>query len=262
GPRERIALFVEMALASAATVDVVRDEATAPGAVARFLRDHNLAPALRRGGDARLARLPWGETALTVAEGRSFGDDPVGLSAAFGAVAETGTLLLTSGPDNPTSLNFLPDTHVVVLDAADVGATYEELWGRARARYGAGVLPRVVNWITGPSRSADIEQILLMGAHGPRRLHVVLIDPDHAADEADADVATPAGSTPAGPQGGSTLAVAPSADGGGGGDQPSTPPSPAKPSETPDEKQEEDERLDEELDDSFPASDPPSQTQP
>ncbi|WP_309299074.1 LutC/YkgG family protein [Methylopila jiangsuensis] len=256
GPRERIALFVEMALASAATVDVVRDEADAPAAVAAYLRAHNLAPEVRRGGDPRLARLPWATTALTLKEGRTYGDDPVGLSAAFGGVAETGTLLLASGPDNPTSLNFLPDNHVVVLDAADVGATYEELWARLRARYGAGVMPRVANWITGPSRSADIEQILLMGAHGPRRLHIVLIDPEHAAAKADGDAAVPAGSTPAGPVGGSTLAVAPS-----GGDDEERAPEPPPPS-APSEKQEEDEKLDEELDESFPASDPPSQTQP
>lgn len=256
-PRDRIALFVEMALASAATVDVVRHEAGVPAAVAAYLRAHNLPSEARRGGDPRLARLPWSETALTLKEGRTYGDDPVGLSAAFGGVAETGTLLLVSGPDNPTSLNFLPDNHVVVLDAADVGATYEELWARLRARYGQGAMPRVANWITGPSRSADIEQILLMGAHGPRRLHIVLIDPEHAAEDADGSEAVPAGSTPAGPVGGSTLAVAPSS---GGGEEEKAP-EPSPPS-TPSEKQEEDEKLDEELDESFPASDPPSQTQP
>ena len=97
------------------------------------------------------------------------------VSHAFAAVAETGTLVLTSGPDNPTTLNFLPDNHIVVLDAADLAGDFETVLARLREKFGAGVLPRVVNMITGPSRSADIEQTLILGAHGPRRLHVIAV---------------------------------------------------------------------------------------
>ena len=84
---------------------------------------------------------------------------------------------MASGADNPTTLNFLPDNHIIVLDAADLETAMESVWPRLRARYGDGELPRVVNLITGPSRSADIEQTLLLGAHGPRRLHIVVIAP-------------------------------------------------------------------------------------
>ena len=91
-------------------------------------------------------------------------------------VAETGTLVLTSGPDNPTTLNFLPDTHIVVVDAKDIAGDYETVWhARCARHYGEGALPRTVNLITGPSRSADIEQTLILGAHGPRRLHVMVV---------------------------------------------------------------------------------------
>jgi L-lactate dehydrogenase complex protein LldG len=90
-------------------------------------------------------------------------------------VAETGTLVLTSGRDNPTTLNFLPDVHIVVVDAADVAADFETVLARLRERFGTGIMPRTVNMITGPSRSADIEQTLLLGAHGPRKLHVVVV---------------------------------------------------------------------------------------
>jgi L-lactate dehydrogenase complex protein LldG len=83
--------------------------------------------------------------------------------------------MLTSGADNPTTLNFLPDTHIVVLQASDIAGDYETLLGRLRERYGAGTMPRTINWITGPSRSADIEQTLILGAHGPRRLHVIVV---------------------------------------------------------------------------------------
>lgn len=255
----RVRLFVEMAEASAATVAVVASVDEAPAAIAAFLRDHNLAPALRRGDDPRLASLPWAQTSLDVSTGRSFGDDAAGVSAAFGGVAETGTLIMASGPDNPTTLNFLPDNHIVVLDAGDVAPTYEAVWARIRATYGSGTMPRTVNWITGPSRSADIEQILLMGAHGPRRLHVVLIDPSHAAAEAGLEAEpVPAGSTPAEPRVGNTLTV----DDGGEKAVP-RPHAPVPPDRKPERTPEEiDKDLDEELDESFPASDPPSQTQP
>jgi L-lactate dehydrogenase complex protein LldG len=97
------------------------------------------------------------------------------VSHAFAAVAETGTLAMTSGADNPTSLNFLPDNHVVVVEASDVAGDYETVWRRLREKFGDGVMPRAVNLITGPSRSADIEQTLILGAHGPRRLHVIVV---------------------------------------------------------------------------------------
>ena len=90
-------------------------------------------------------------------------------------VAETGTLVLLSGPDNPTTINFLPDTHVVVVRAADILGDYESVWRRLRERLGPGVMPRLVNLVTGPSRSADIEQTLLLGAHGPRALHIIVV---------------------------------------------------------------------------------------
>jgi L-lactate dehydrogenase complex protein LldG len=112
---------------------------------------------------------------MEVLRGPSDGHDLAAVSHAFTAVAETGTLVLTSGPDNPTTLNFLPDVHIVVVDAADVAADFETVMERLRERYGTGIMPRTVNMITGPSRSADIEQTLLLGAHGPRKLHVIVV---------------------------------------------------------------------------------------
>ena len=92
--------------------------------------------------------------------------------------------LCISGADNPTTLNFLAENHIVVVFAEDVVGDYESVFARLRAKFGAE-LPRTVNFITGPSRSADIEQTLLFGAHGPRRLHVVVVDrPAQAGDDA------------------------------------------------------------------------------
>ena len=173
----RIALFRRQAEGAAATVSIVDGPDAVPGEIARFLRDNNLPATLRMGGDARLSTMPWGDTALTVETGPSGGDDPNAVSFAFGAVAESGTLALVSGPDNPTTLNFLPDTHVVVVSAGDIAGDYETVLANVRARFGRGRMPRTLNFVTGPSRSADIEQTLILGAHGPRRLHIVVVKP-------------------------------------------------------------------------------------
>jgi L-lactate dehydrogenase complex protein LldG len=171
---ERLALFRAMVEAANGSVEEIADRADVPSAIAALLRRHNLPMALKRGVDPRLAALPWErERTLEVSVGRSDGKDLVAVSHAFGAAAESGTLMLVSGADNPTTLNFLPDTHVVIVDAKDVAGDYETLWRRLRERFGDGAMPRTVNLITGPSRSADIEQTLILGAHGPRRLHVI-----------------------------------------------------------------------------------------
>ncbi|MCA0422538.1 MAG: lactate utilization protein [Proteobacteria bacterium] len=172
----RKTLFRERAEAVQTTTEVVKKAQDVPKAVAAFLRGHNLPAALRIGSDPLLAAMPWGETAIDVAHGPSDGNDLVAVSHAVAGVAETGTLVLTSGADNPTTLNFLPDNHIVVVKAADIAGDYESVWGRLRRTYGKGEMPRTVNFVTGPSRSGDIEQKLLLGAHGPRSLHVIVVE--------------------------------------------------------------------------------------
>jgi len=121
--------------------------------------------------------IPWSnEPLLSVATGQAEGADAVGVTGVFGGVAETGTLVMLSGPEHPTTLNFLPDTHIAVVSVDQIAGTYEEIWAKLRDSLGHGKMPRVVNWITGPSRTADIEQTLLLGAHGPLRLHILIID--------------------------------------------------------------------------------------
>ena len=91
-------------------------------------------------------------------------------------MAETGTLILVSGAENPTTLNFLPDNHIVVVNAKDIAGDYETVWQNLRRAYGKGQMPRTVNMVTGPSRSGDIEQTILLGAHGPRSLHIIVVN--------------------------------------------------------------------------------------
>jgi L-lactate dehydrogenase complex protein LldG len=169
-----VAQFVKKATEAAASVEVVK-RGEAGAAITKFLRDHNLPQTLRRGADPRLSKIAWPKGGPQIVDGPSDGRDLSGLSHAFAGVSETGTLLLTSGPENPTTINFLPENHVVLVEASDIEANYEAAFARLRKKDG-GAMPRTVNMITGPSRSADIEQTLILGAHGPVRLHIVVVE--------------------------------------------------------------------------------------
>lgn len=172
----RVALFRARAEAVQATVEALSKPELVPVAVATYLRANNLPAAIRIGADPYIVAMPWENTAVEVTHGRSDGHDQSAVSHAIGGVAETGTLVLTSGENNPTTLNFLPDNHIVILRTADIAGDYEAIWAKLRMSYGKAQMPRTVNFITGPSRSADIEQKLLLGAHGPRKLHIILVE--------------------------------------------------------------------------------------
>ncbi len=171
----QLALFRDEAERVAAIVAEVSSDGQVPDAIATHLRNCNLPARIRCGADAYLASLPLTATGMEILNGRAEASDLVCVSHAFGAVAESGTLVLTSGEDNPTTLNFLPETHIVVLQAKDIVGDYEAIWQKLRTAYGEGAMPRNVNFITGPSRSADIGHALQLGAHGPRVLHIIVV---------------------------------------------------------------------------------------
>lgn len=178
-PAGRVELFVEMAEAVQTTVARVASDIDIPSEVSRYLAAENLPAELKIAPDPGLEALPWAERPLLhVRSGKAEPGDAVSLTPCLAAVAETGTLMLTSGEATPTTLNFLPDTHIVVLRADQVMASYEDGWDLLRAQSADKLwgLPRTVNFITGPSRTGDIEQRIELGAHGPRRLHVVIVD--------------------------------------------------------------------------------------
>ncbi len=173
GERSRIERFAEKAAGVQCTVESVASLSALPGAVAEALRDRNLPASVRMGGDPRFADLDW--RGLEVSVGAARLDEPVALSRAVAGVAETGSLAFLSGPENPVTLTFAGDHHLVALFERDVVGNFEEVWARIRE---AELDPRTVNFVTGPSRSADIEQRLNLGAHGPVSVHVFLIGED------------------------------------------------------------------------------------
>jgi L-lactate dehydrogenase complex protein LldG len=182
----RVDLFVAMAEEVQTTIARVVSEVDVPGEVARYLAAENLPAELVMAPDPALDSIPWeSRPLLQIRRGRAAPGDAVSVAPCLAAIAETGTLMLVSGPDTPTTLNFLPDTEIVVVRAGQVMAGYEDGWDLVRA---LPEMPRTVNFITGPSRTGDIEQRIQLGAHGPRRLHIVLIDgPEGTPQHAPAD---------------------------------------------------------------------------
>lgn len=171
-----LAQFIFEAERVSTTTERVAAEDDVPARVRAYLQAANLPSAIKVAPDPDLAGIPWGrEPLLQVSAGRAGDHDPVSFTGSFAGIAETGTLMLLSGPESPTTLNFLPDVHIALLRTDRIVGSYEEAWARLRAARGAGWMPRAVNWITGPSRTADIEQTLLLGAHGPRRLHIIIV---------------------------------------------------------------------------------------
>jgi L-lactate dehydrogenase complex protein LldG len=170
----RIAVFTAQAEAVQTTVCRVDRYRDLPRAVLEYLRLHNLPPRLAMATDPLLEQADWQSTLLEIRIGPAQDQDPAGLTTAYAGIAETGTLMLLSGPQTPTTLAFLPETSLIALSTERIVRAYEDGFALLRAEHGD--LPRSINFITGPSRSGDIEQTIQLGAHGPRRLCVLLVD--------------------------------------------------------------------------------------
>lgn len=168
----RIELFLSMAKDVATTFVRAVDLNAASREIGDYLAANALPFQVMMAPDSRLDAV--NDARLVVKRGTARAEDAVGVTIAFAGVAETGSLAVLGDAKTPNGLNFLPDTHIVLLPASRVVPTYEDVWALLRSEYGP--LPRVVNFITGPSRTGDIEQTILLGAHGPRRLHIILLD--------------------------------------------------------------------------------------
>ncbi len=161
--------FIAQAEAVHATTSRIAALDELPTALAAELRGRNLPASIRTGDDAMFDR-DWGTVERTTGPGRIA--EPATMTRAVAASAETGSLVFTSGPDNPVTLNYLGETHFAVIDAADVHGGFEGVMSALRS---AGLTSRTVNFVTGPSRSADIGQTLQLGAHGPVALHIFVV---------------------------------------------------------------------------------------
>jgi len=180
GPRPHVATeksalagrLIEKSLAYSCTVDRVAMLPEAPAAIARYLAGLGLP--MQAVIWPKLAELDWAGAGITVAAREAQDADLVGITGCFCAVAETGTLMLCGSPDSPAAISLLPETHIAIVPADRIVPGMEEAFALARAELGQ--LPRAVNFISGPSRTGDIEQTIVLGAHGPYRVHLVIVD--------------------------------------------------------------------------------------
>jgi L-lactate dehydrogenase complex protein LldG len=167
--------FCEMAEFAGAQVCRVMGKPTVPTAVATYLSDHDIGDEVLLSSDPAVKNLPWSTVPrLLLRTGVTHGNDRVSVTSTVSGVAETGTLLVTSSATTPNALHLLPDAHIAIIEASAIVGSYEEAF--ARLKGGLGALPRVATFITGPSRTADIEKTPQIGVHGPRQLFIVVID--------------------------------------------------------------------------------------
>ncbi|MDC1311998.1 lactate utilization protein C [Burkholderiales bacterium] len=157
---------------AASTLDEIGQVGDVPEAVNRYLTENNLPTSLVCWPE--FENLTWSDSNIQVESRSAVGDDKVGLTGSYCAVAETGTLVLLSGQDHHATTSLLPETHIAVVRRDRVVKTMEEAWHLIRSEVGS--LPRQVAFISGPSRTADIEMTLVYGAHGPFRVHVIIVD--------------------------------------------------------------------------------------
>lgn len=171
----RVQLFADMAAAVMADVQRVERLQDVPSVVAGYLRQHNLPQRMVLAPEPFLDGAHWeSQPLLRIRRGTAVDTDIVGVTLAVAGIAETGTLMLASSAERPTLVAFLPETSIVILPADWIEGAYEQAWESVRAMPGG--VPRSVNFITGPSRTADIAQKLELGAHGPRRLLIVIVE--------------------------------------------------------------------------------------
>jgi L-lactate dehydrogenase complex protein LldG len=184
GPRPRmqddlLARFMQRATDMESTVARIADRSEVPAAVARYL-DALALPSMLAAQKSHagvcwpaFADLDWAGAGLQIEARPTVGNDRLGITGCFCAVAETGTLVVLAGAETPTATTLLPDTHVAVLPADRVVSGMEEAFALIRRE--CGLLPRAVNMISGPSRTGDIEQTVVVGAHGPFRVHILVV---------------------------------------------------------------------------------------
>jgi L-lactate dehydrogenase complex protein LldG len=179
-PADLVTRFMQRAVDMASTVERIGAASEIPAAVARYVDalalPANLAEQRTHAGVCwpEFAQLDWAGAGLAMEPRPTVGDDRLGITGCFCAIAETGTLVMISGSDAPTATTLLPATHVAVVRSARIVSGMEEAFALVRAE--RAPFPRAVNLISGPSRTGDIEQTIVLGAHGPFRVHILVLD--------------------------------------------------------------------------------------
>lgn len=156
-----------------ATVNCIKNTGELSSAVNEYLLENNINPTIVAAPSEKLQQINW-QDEMSVEFRVAVDSDLTTLTYANAGVAETGSLVLFSGDASPTTLNFLPDNNICVIHQDKIFPYMEDIWDLLRKEKNG--VPRTINFITGPSRTADVEQTIQLGAHGPRRLHVIIVE--------------------------------------------------------------------------------------
>lgn len=167
--------FILNVLKNHGSVACVNNRSEAVQAIAHYLYAHFHNYRLVTGNDPRLAAMPWRDAGVLPRFGSLEAGEPVALSFARLGVAETGAAVTWTSKANPAANNFLPEHHIVLVDKNDLVTTMEKAWEKIHHALEKTGRTRGINFIAGPSSTADIEGELVYGAHGPRRWHIVLM---------------------------------------------------------------------------------------
>jgi len=172
GGRFRRALSVESALQYIDEVASARQARRIIAWKAQVIDDTGARKKLEEKGVEFLTETPGREFIATAAAA------DVGVSGVDYALADTGTLVLLARRGQARSISLLPPVHIAVMKPEQVVSGLSDLFPlvRAAARDENRDLSSAITFITGPSRTADIELTLVVGVHGPQQLHVVLLD--------------------------------------------------------------------------------------
>jgi len=166
-----IGRFCQQAERTSQTADEVQSLEDVPAAAARYLSGLGVAPSAIAW--ETMSDLDWQHAGLKVEFRPPVDKDLVGITGCFCAIAETGTLMLLSGGETYASAALLPETHIAVIPVSRIVRSMEDAFALAKKE--RGELPRATNFISGPSRTGDIEQTIVLGAHGPYRVHLILV---------------------------------------------------------------------------------------
>jgi L-lactate dehydrogenase complex protein LldG len=178
-PADLVGRFMQRARDMASTLERIASRDEIPHAVARYIDGLDLPPSIAAQKSTlgvcwpEFADLDWTGAGLSIEARPTLGHDRLGVTGCFCAIAETGTLVMTAAADTPTATTLLPDTHIAVVRASRIVSGMEEAFALVRTEHPG--MPRAMNMISGPSRTGDIEQTIVLGAHGPFRVHLLLL---------------------------------------------------------------------------------------
>ena len=165
--------FIDKHMAVHGTVSIVKNYSEVPAAVSDFLAAHDLPPKMLVGGSNYLAGFDWPED-WDIEKRPAEKTDSVSVTDAVCAIAETGTIMLVNSSEFSSTHAFVPENHLVIIDAGQIVRHLDDALEIASSRIENN--SPAVHMVTGPSKTADVEQTIQYGAHGPRRLHAIIID--------------------------------------------------------------------------------------